>query len=261
MRRMDHLRTRVSAGLPWLLVALLVALDLVLAHENKTLKRASALPDDRVPPGRILHAVGGPDLEGRFRPLAMPGRGGHLLVITFSPVCPACRRDQPFVSYLAASVGQKPGWSVAWVSRDRIAITKAYCQTVGIPPGAVFANVTYPTYVELGMRFVPQIIVVGPFGKVARVWRGELTGPRRRAVLRYLAVGSSRARSSGSAPVRRGGRHEYVRQTRSRGRDRDGSRGIRRRDHPGGVAADVRTGGERLQPQPESADARTMGVT
>ncbi len=96
-----------------------------------------------------------------------------LLIITFSPGCPACQANQDGWMRLASALEQK-GVRVLWVSRDPIEITRDYCLKHGIPLSDILADPPYRTFAQLGLARVPNTLLVGANGTVEKVWAGRL---------------------------------------------------------------------------------------
>ena len=112
-------------------------------------------------------------LDGRVEPVSLPQADSKLLLITFSPGCPACQANQEGWANLASMLKAK-GVRVLWVSRDPTDITREYCLKHGIPPTDVVADPPYRTYLQLGLARVPNTVLVGPGGTVEKVWAGRL---------------------------------------------------------------------------------------
>ena len=123
--------------------------------------------------GAHFEKLAGLTLDGRFQPLRMPLADSKLLLITFSPGCPACQANQEGWMKLAAELEPK-GVRVLWVSRDPIEITRDYCLKHGIPLSDVLADPPYRTFAQLGLARVPNTVLVGASGRVERVWAGRL---------------------------------------------------------------------------------------
>jgi peroxiredoxin len=137
--------------------------------------------------GTRLRSLAGLGLDGEFRTVLPPTAGPGLLVITFSPGCPACRANQPGWAGLAREVEQR-GWAVLWVSRDTVNITREYCLEEHIPLSAALADPPYRTYVQLGLKAVPKTVVVRSDGAVEKVWTGLLDSTGWREVFAYFGT-------------------------------------------------------------------------
>src|SRR5260370_41951950 len=74
---------------------------------------------------------------------------------------------------VASTLGKK-GVHVLWVSRDPIEITRDYCVKHGISLSDVLADPPYRTFAQLGLARVPNTLLVGPDGRVEKVWAGRL---------------------------------------------------------------------------------------
>jgi peroxiredoxin len=112
-------------------------------------------------------------VKAACRPLALPSADSKLLIITFSPSCPACRANQEGWKKLAGTLEQR-GVRVLWVSRDTVETTRDYCMTHGIRLSDTLADPPYRTYVQLGLARVPNTVLVRADGTVEKVWAGRL---------------------------------------------------------------------------------------
>jgi peroxiredoxin len=111
--------------------------------------------------------------DGLLEPVALPPGDSKLLIITFSPGCPACQANQDGWMRLAGTLEQK-GVRVLWVSRDPIEITRDYCLKHGIRLSDTLADPPYRTFAQLGLARVPNTVLVGAGGQVEKVWAGRL---------------------------------------------------------------------------------------
>ncbi len=153
------------------LAALAVFVENVrLLQNNRRLQEAVA---PQITSGAHVEMLGGLGFDGRFQPLPMPAANSKLLIITFSPACPACQANQQGWKKLVAVLEQK-GVRVLWVSRDPLAATRDYCTQHGIRLSDTFADPPHRTYVQLGLARVPNTILLGAGGAVEKVWAGRL---------------------------------------------------------------------------------------
>ena len=165
--------SKVIEILLWVAALGVLAENVVLSRQNRRLNEALA---PQVTPGTQLQMLSGLALDGLEEPVALPSAGSKLLIITFSPGCPACRANQDGWMKLSSALEQK-GVRVLWVSRDPIEITREYCMKHGIPLSDVLADPPYRTYVQLGLARVPNTVLVGADGRVETVWAGRLNQP------------------------------------------------------------------------------------
>jgi peroxiredoxin len=105
--------------------------------------------------------------------VALPSADSKLLIITFSPGCPACQANQEGWMRLASTLEQKD-IRVLWVSRDPSEVTRDYCLKHGIPLALTLADPPYRTFAQLGLARVPNTLLVGGEGRVEKVWAGRL---------------------------------------------------------------------------------------
>lgn len=161
---------KVIEILLWLAALGVLAENVVLFRQNRRLSDALA---PQIAVGTQLRMLSGLSLDGRVEAVSLPSTGSKLLIITFSPGCPACQANQDGWRKLASALDQK-GVRVLWLSRDPIEITRDYCLKHGIPLSDTLADPPYRTYLQLGLARVPNTVLVAPGGMVEKVWAGRL---------------------------------------------------------------------------------------
>ncbi len=154
----------------WLAALGVLAENVVLFQQNRRLREAAA---PQIAAGTHLQMLSGLALDGRQEPVTLPQAGSKLLIIAFSPGCPACQANLEGWMKLANTLAQN-GVRVLWVSRDPIEFTRDYCVKHGIPLSETLADPPYRTYAQLGLARVPNTLLVGPGGMVEKVWAGRL---------------------------------------------------------------------------------------
>ena len=154
----------------WLAGLGVLAENIFLFQQNRRLSEALA---PQITAGTQLQMLAGVAFDGRLEPVALPAVGSKLLIITFSPGCPACQANQDGWMRLASTLEQK-GVRVLWVSRDPIEITRDYCLKHGIRFSDTLADPPYRTFAQLGLARVPNTVLVGAEGRVEKVWAGRL---------------------------------------------------------------------------------------
>src|SRR6266478_2109093 len=154
----------------WVVALGVLAENIFLFLQNRRLNDALA---PQISAGAQLQMLSGLALDGRLQPLAVPPAESKLLIITLAPGCPACQANQEGWMKLAGALEQK-GIRVLWVSRDSIEITRDYCMKHGIPLPDALADPPHRTFAQLGLARVPNTLLVGPDGRVDRVWAGRL---------------------------------------------------------------------------------------
>ena len=154
----------------WLAGLGVLAENIFLFQQNRHLSEALA---PQITAGTQLQMLAGIAFDGRLEPVILPAAGSKLLIITFSPGCPACQANQDGWMRLASTLEQK-GVRVLWVSRDPIEITRDYCVKHGIPLSDTLADPPYRTFAQLGLARVPNTVLVGANGTVEKVWAGRL---------------------------------------------------------------------------------------
>ena len=147
-----------------------LAANVLLLRQNRSLKETLA---PQIAAGAHLEKLAGLTLDGRFQPLVMPSGDSKLLLITFSPGCPACQANQQGWMKLASALEQKRV-RVVWLSRDPVEITKEYCLKHAIQLSDALADPPYRTYLQLGLARVPNTVLVKADGPVEKVWPGRL---------------------------------------------------------------------------------------
>jgi peroxiredoxin len=161
---------KVVEILIWLAGIGVLAANFLLLQQNRSLQETLA---PQITAGAHFEKLAGLTLEGRFQALALPSADSKLLIITFSPSCPACQANQEGWMKLAGALEQK-GVRVLWVSRDPTEITRDYCLKHGIRLSDTLADPPCRTYVQLGLARVPNTVLVGANGRVEKVWAGRL---------------------------------------------------------------------------------------
>ena len=162
--------SKVMEILLWLAGLGVLAENIFLFQENRRLSEALA---PQITAGTQLQMLSGVALDGHLEPVALPAAGSKLLILTFSPGCPACQANQGGWMKLANTLEQK-GVRVLWVSRDPIEITRDYCMKHGIRLSDTLADPPYRTFAQLGLARVPNTLLVGAEGRVEKVWAGRL---------------------------------------------------------------------------------------
>jgi len=154
----------------WLAGLGVLAENIFLFRQNRHLSEALA---PQITAGTQLRMLAGIAFDGRLEPVILPAAGSKLLIITFSPGCPACQANQDGWMRLANTLERK-GVRVLWVSRDPIEITRDYCTKHGIPLSDTLADPPYRTFAQLGLARVPNTLLVGAEGRVEKVWAVRL---------------------------------------------------------------------------------------
>jgi hypothetical protein len=152
----------------------LLAANIALIRQNRQLKAQLSLP----PPA--LEAAAGtqmPDLRG-FDPDGKPvevlyGKDARkVLVLVFSPTCAFCDQNWPKWEQVISSLDRS---AVRPVAVDVTSTTTAgfvsQHQLASLP---VFLKVDPRATLDYRFHLTPQTILVGPNGKVERVWTGVL---------------------------------------------------------------------------------------
>ena len=75
----------------WIAALAVLAQNIALVWQNRRLRDAQA---PQIVAGAQLQMLSGIGLDGRIDPVSLPMDGSKLLIITFSPGCPACQANQ-----------------------------------------------------------------------------------------------------------------------------------------------------------------------
>lgn len=161
---------RVMEILLWLAGLGVLAENVFLFLQNRHLSEALA---PQITAGTQLKMLSGVALNGHLEPVTLPSANSKLLVITFSPSCPACQANQEGWMKLSGAL-QQEGIRVLWLSREPVEITRDYCMKHGISLSDTLADPPHRTYVQLGLARVPNTVLVGADGTVEKVWAGRL---------------------------------------------------------------------------------------
>lgn len=154
----------------WIAALAVLAENVALFRENRRLSEAVA---PQIIGGAQLQMLSALALDGRVEPVNLPPAGSKLLIITFSPGCPACQANQEGWTKLARTLEPR-GVRVLWVSRDPVEVTREYCLKHGVPLVDVVADPPYRTYLQLGLARVPNTVLVGANGTIEKVWAGRM---------------------------------------------------------------------------------------
>lgn len=154
----------------WLAGLGVLAENISLFLQNRHLSEALS---PQITAGTQLLMLSGVALDGRLEPVTLPPADSKLLIITFSPGCPACQANQDGWMRLASTLEQR-GVRILWVSRDPMETTRDYCMKHGIRLSDTLADPPHRTYVQLGLARVPNTVLVRADGKVEKVWAGRL---------------------------------------------------------------------------------------
>lgn len=179
----------------WVAALALLVENVVLFRQNRRLREVAA---PQITSGTKLQMLSGLALDGRVEPVSLPSVGSKLLIITFSPGCPACQANQEGWTNLASMLKSR-GVRLLWVSRDPIEVTQEYCLEHGIPLMDVLADPPFHTYAQLGLARVPNTVLVDASGAVEKVWAGRLDQAGWDAMFAYFGERQDAASAARSA--------------------------------------------------------------
>src|SRR5713226_256071 len=95
---------KVLEILIWVAGLGVLAANVVLLRQNRSLQEALA---PHITAGAHLEKLAGLALDGRLQPVVQPPTDCKLLIITFSPGCPACQANQEGWMKLGGTLEQK----------------------------------------------------------------------------------------------------------------------------------------------------------
>jgi hypothetical protein len=81
--------------------------------------------------GAQLQMLSSLALDGHVEPVSLPSAGSKLLIITFSPGCPACQANQDGWTRLASMLEQK-GVRVLWISGTQSGPRESIASNTGL---------------------------------------------------------------------------------------------------------------------------------
>ena len=180
---------KVMEILLWLAGVGVFAENIFLLRQNHHLSEALA---PQITAGTRLQMLSGVTLDGRLEPVTLPSADSKLLIMTFSPDCPACQANQDGWMRLANTLEQK-GVRVLWVSRDPIEVTRDYCLKHDIHLSDTLADPPYRTFAQLGLARVPNTVLVGAESTVEKVWAGRLDQSEWNTLFAYFGERQERA--------------------------------------------------------------------
>ena len=114
----------------------------------------------------------GVDPEGKPVEVLYGKDSRKVLVLVFSPTCPFCDQNWPRWQQVISSLDRSAVRPVAVdVTSATTAVFVSQHQLTGLP---VFLKVDPRVTVDYRLQLTPQTILVGPAGKVEKVWTGVL---------------------------------------------------------------------------------------
>jgi len=154
---------------------LLLAANIALIHQNSQLKDRLALPPPAMEAtvGAKLPDLKGFDLAGKPVEVAYGKDSRKVLVLVFSPTCPFCDQNWPKWYDLMSSLNHT---AVRPVAVDVTSTsTPGFLSQHQLGEMPVFLKVDPQATVDYRFHLTPQTILVGPDGKVEKVWSGVLS--------------------------------------------------------------------------------------
>lgn len=173
-----------------LLAAALVALNVGLVVQNRTLKAAAGNGGGGraivLPPGKSVPALSGLDSEGRQLMFDYGSDPRKTLLLVFSPRCPYCTKNMPNWNALTLGLDEKE-FRVVAVSIVPEGV-KEYAEKNGLNHVPVITTPDPKDKVAYEMNVTPQTILIGPDGTVEKVWTGLIQGAEREDIEKQFGV-------------------------------------------------------------------------
>ena len=157
----------------WAFGAVLVVNTVHLVRTNRalTLQTTNFYRSIELPAGARVPPIAGKDFGGLDYTLDLASEGVPVLVLVFSPTCPACDENWPRWDSLVALQEELGGQVVAVDITGRV--RDDYLEAHGIAHHTVLTTVSAETSLAFKFRFTPQTLVLHQ-GKVVRGWTGVL---------------------------------------------------------------------------------------
>ena len=167
-------RRRLAQALPFLLCLALVIVNVALQRQNS--KLAVALEDVRYArgprPGGTLRELSGHDALGGPVVFNFSSQKNRTLLLVLSAWCGACTENWP--RWLDVARRVTPAVQVVYADVAD-SVSADYLRRFGVPQSRFLTRIDLPTRWVHDLRETPQTIVLGPAGRIERVWLGVLT--------------------------------------------------------------------------------------
>lgn len=137
-------------------------------------------------PGQALTPLDGLDADGNRASFSYDGEPRKTLLLSFAPECGPCEENMPVWEALVKGLDAR-SFRVVAVSLVPTGV-KEYVGRHDLGAVPVIANVDSEDRAAYKLRTTPQTILIGPDGKVEKVWTGLLKGERRKEVEEALGV-------------------------------------------------------------------------
>src|ERR1044072_7164161 len=173
-----------------LLGAVLVALNVGLIVQNRTLKAAAGSGGGSraivLPPGKSVPALSGLDSEGRQLVFDYGSDPRKTLLLVFSPRCAYCTKNMPNWNALTLGLDGKQ-FRVVAVSTMSEGV-KEYVEKHGFKNVPVITTPDPKDKVAYEMNITPQTVLIGADGTVEKVWTGLIQGAEREDIEKQFGV-------------------------------------------------------------------------
>lgn len=181
-------------------VVLLTA-NIALIHQNSQLKAQLSLPPPvmEATAGTQVPDLKGVDLEGKPVEVLYGKDSRKVLVMVFSPTCPFCDQNWPKWQNVISSLDRS---TVRPVLVDVTSTTTegfvSQHQLTSLP---VILKADPRATMDYRMHLTPQTILVGPNGKVEKVWTGVLNDSSMADLKQHLADSKTTVNAQGRQPA------------------------------------------------------------
>ena len=181
-------------------VVLLTA-NIALIHQNSQLKAQLSLPPPvmEATAGTQVPDLKGVDLEGKPVEVLYGKDSRKVLVMVFSPTCPFCDQNWPKWQNVISSLDRS---TVRPVLVDVTSTTtEGFVSQHQLSSLPVILKADPRATMGYRMHLTPQTILVGPNGKVEKVWTGVLNDSSMADLKQHLADSKTTVNAQGRQPA------------------------------------------------------------
>lgn len=183
----------ISKGKALLFVALgiaLVIINTILVNQNRELRSyLNELQQSlELNPGAIVSALHGVDINGDSIDINYGADPRKTVLLVFSPDCDYCTKNIPAWEKILSNV-DKSSFRVIAISLEPEG-TKEYVTKHRLISVPVIAKLYAKGVNTYKMGLTPETILIGPDGKVEKVWKGLLDEESRKEIEQSLGIKS-----------------------------------------------------------------------
>jgi hypothetical protein len=179
----------------------LLAANIALIRQNRQLKAQLSLPPPvmEAAAGAQMPGLRGVDLEGKPVEVLYGKDSRKVLVLVFSPTCPFCDQNWPKWQQVISSLDLS---AVRPVLVDVTSTTTAgFVSQHQLSSLPVILKADPRATLDYRFHLTPQTILVGPSGKVEKVWTGVLNDSSLADLKQHLADSKTTVNAQGHQPA------------------------------------------------------------